>query len=229
MIELVQVTKTFNAGRPNEFTALKGIDLRLDSHGITVIKGPSGSGKTTVLSLVGCMARPTSGRIWVNGREVTSLPERFLAEIRRFTFGFVFQNYHLIRGMTVLENVMVPALPTGIAHRAVRRKAMGLLERLGILDKWNQKVEHLSGGEQQRTVMARALINDPSVVIADEPTAHLDSDLSREFMVMISELKGDDKTVVVASHDPLVFQSPQVDRVVSLRDGRICENGDPLP
>jgi putative ABC transport system ATP-binding protein len=175
------------------------------------------------------MARPTSGRIWVDGREVTSLPERFLAEIRRFTFGFVFQNYHLIRGMTVLENVIIPALPTGIAHRAVRRKAMGLLERLGILDKWNQKVEHLSGGEQQRTVMARALINDPSVVIADEPTAHLDSDLSREFMVMISELKGEDKTVVVASHDPLVFQSPQVDRVVSLRDGRICENGGPLP
>ncbi len=229
MIELVQVTKTFNAGRPNEFTALKGIDLTLNSHGITVIKGPSGSGKTTVLSLVGCMARPTSGRIWVDGREVTSLPERFLAEIRRFTFGFVFQNYHLIRGMTVLENVIIPALPTGIAHRAVRRKAMGLLERLGILDKWNQKVEHLSGGEQQRTVMARALINDPSVVIADEPTAHLDSDLSREFMVMISELKGEDKTVVVASHDPLVFQSPQVDRVVSLRDGRICENGGPLP
>jgi putative ABC transport system ATP-binding protein len=229
MIELVQVTKTFNAGRPNQFTALKGIDLTLDSHGITVIKGPSGSGKTTVLSLVGCMARPTSGRIWVDGREVTSLPERFLAKIRRFTFGFVFQNYHLIRGMTVLENVIIPALPTGIAHRAVRRKAMGLLERLGILDKWNQKVEHLSGGEQQRTVMARALINDPSVVIADEPTAHLDSDLSREFMVMISELKGDDKTVVVASHDPLVFQSPQVDRVVSLRDGRICENGGPLP
>lgn len=227
MIELVQVTKTFNAGRPNEFTALKGIDLTLNSHGITVIKGPSGSGKTTVLSLVGCMARPTSGRIWVNGREVTSLPERFLAEIRRFTFGFVFQDYHVIRGMTVLENVMVPALPTGIAHGVVKRKAMGLLDRMRLLDKWNQKVEHLSGGEQQRTVMARALINDPSVVIADEPTAHLDSELSREFMVMISELKKGDKTILVASHDPLVFQSSQVDRVISLRDGRISEDGGP--
>lgn len=224
MIQLIQVTKTFNAGRPNEFTALRGIDLTLNSHGITVIKGPSGSGKTTVLSLVGCMSRPTSGRIWVNGREVTSLPERFLAEIRRFTFGFVFQGYHLIRGMTLLENVMVPALPTGVAHRAIRRKAMGLLERMRILDKWDQKVEHLSGGEQQRTVMARALINDPSVVIADEPTAHLDSELSMEFMAMLSELKGGDKTILVASHDPLVFQSPQVDRVISLRDGRISED-----
>ncbi len=229
MIELIDVTKTFNAGRPNEFTALRGLDLKLNSHGITVIKGPSGSGKTTLLSLVGCMSRPTSGRIWVNGREVTSLPERFLAEVRRFTFGFVFQNYHLIRGMTVLENVMVPALPTGIAHRAVRGKAMALLERMRLTDKWNQKVEHLSGGEQQRTVMARALINDPSVVIADEPTAHLDSELSMEFMAMISELKGTDKTILMASHDPLVFQSPEVDRVISLRDGRISDNGGPLP
>ena len=111
MIRLEQITKTFNAGKANEFKALRDIELALEPQTLTVFKGPSGSGKTTLLSIIGCMTRPTSGRVWIDGRETTSLPERFAAKIRRHTFGFVFQNYHLIKGITVIENAMMPAYP----------------------------------------------------------------------------------------------------------------------
>lgn len=223
MIELTHVSKTFNAGKPNAFTALEGIELAVNSNRITVFKGPSGSGKTTLLSIVGCMARPTSGRVRVNGQEVTSLPERFLSEIRRKTFGFVFQNYNLIKGITVLENTMIPAYPTGMKHRWLKPKAMDLLGTLKIDSKAHQRVEHLSGGEQQRTAIARALINDPSVIIADEPTAHLDTDLAAEFMAIISGLLDEGKTILIASHDPRISEAGIVNRVIALRDGRIAK------
>ena len=223
MIVLKGVTKIYNARKANAFTALKGIDLTIDTEAVTVFVGPSGSGKTTLLSIIGCMSRPSSGRIWLDNREVTSLPERFAAETRRRTFGFVFQNYNLIRGLTVLENTMIPAYPTGLKHRLVREKAMALLERLQIAPKAGQRVEHLSGGEQQRTAVARALINDPEAIIADEPTAHLDTELARALVAIISGFKKEGKTVLIASHDPLVFQSEMVDRVVRMRDGSIVE------
>src|SRR4030066_2063295 len=113
MIELINIRKVFNQGRPYEFVAVHGVSLRIDSNKVTVLKGPSGSGKTTLLSLIGCMARPTSGRIYLVDREITSLPERFLTEIRRKTFGFIFQQFNLVKGITVLENVMLPAYPNG--------------------------------------------------------------------------------------------------------------------
>ena len=113
MIELKDIRKVFNTGKPNEFVAIQNISLAIEARKLTVLKGPSGSGKTTLLSLIGCMARPTSGRIWLLDREITSLPEKFLTEIRRKTFGFIFQQYNLINGITVLENVMLPAYPLG--------------------------------------------------------------------------------------------------------------------
>jgi putative ABC transport system ATP-binding protein len=223
MIELFGITKRFNTGRPNAFTALRMIDLNIDLNRVTVFKGPSGSGKTTLLSIIGCMSRPTSGRIRLNGRETTSLPERFAAEIRRNMFGFIFQNYNLIKGITVLENIMIPSYPKGMKHRVIKQRAVDLLKKLKIAAKADEKVENLSGGEQQRTTIARALINEPSIIIADEPTAHLDSELSGEFLAIMSELKEEGKTVLIASHDPLVFQSSLVDRIVSLRDGEIVQ------
>ena len=221
MIELKQITKVFNAGKANEFTAIKDVDLKIQSEKITVLKGPSGSGKTTLLSIVGCMARPTSGRIMVNGQETTSLPEKFLAEIRRNTFGFVFQNYNLIKGITVLENTMIAAYPIGHKYLELKTKAMELLKNFKIDAKASQKIGQLSGGEQQRTAIARALINEPSIIIADEPTAHLDTELSREFLNIIAELSNEKKTILIASHDPLVFEAGIVDDVVEMRDGRI--------
>jgi putative ABC transport system ATP-binding protein len=223
LIRFDNVTKTFNAGRSNAFTALHEISLELPEAMATVLKGPSGSGKTTLLSLAGCMARPTSGRIRLQEREITSLPERFLSAIRRQTFGFIFQNFNLIRGMSVLDNVMAPAIPTGRAHAQVREAALNSLARLEIGSKANQKVEHLSGGEQQRVAIARALINDPRIIIADEPTAHLDSDLARSILDILALLKADGKTILITSHDPIVYESELVDHLVGMRDGRIVE------
>jgi len=224
MIELINVRKVFNQGKPNEFVAVHGVSLSIDSNKVTVLKGPSGSGKTTLLSLIGCMARPTSGRIKLLDREITSLPERFLTEIRRKTFGFIFQQFNLIKGITALENVMLPAYPLGEGYASLKTRAMHLLDLFNISQKAHSKVEWLSGGEAQRITMVRALINNPSVIIADEPTAHLDTKLSREFMEIVERLKDDKKSVLIASHDPIVYESGGVDRVVNVRDGRIVES-----
>jgi putative ABC transport system ATP-binding protein len=221
MIHLKNITKTFNRNRPGEFTALDDISLTLGANRVTVFKGPSGSGKTTLLSIIGCMAKPTSGRVVVNGREVTSLPDRFLTDIRRRTFGFVFQQFNLIRGLSALENVMIPAYTSGEKHTALKERAVHLLDTLGISGKAGAKIEWLSGGEAQRVTIARALVNNPSVVIADEPTAHLDTALSRDFLEIMEGLRTDGRTILFASHDPLIYESEMVDRVVDMRDGKI--------
>jgi len=225
VITLQNVTKIFNAGKPNEFVAVEDVNLSIDSHRVTVLKGPSGSGKTTLLSILGCMARPTSGRITLKEREITSLPERFLTEIRRETFGFMFQQFHLIKGITALENVMIPAYPTGEKHASLKKRANELLDLLNLANKATSRVEWLSGGEAQRVAIARALINNPAVIIADEPTAHLDTKLSREFMEIMRRLRTQGKTVLIASHDPLVFESDVIDEAVEMRDGKIAPPG----
>jgi putative ABC transport system ATP-binding protein len=221
MIDLKDIRKVFNEGKAHALTAVDGVSLSLEARQVTVFRGPSGSGKTTLLSLVGCMARPTQGRIMLEDREITSLPERFLTEVRRSTFGFIFQQFNLMKGITALENVMLPAYPLGESHTSLKRRARELLDLFGILPRESSRSEWLSGGEAQRTAIARALINDPPVIIADEPTAHLDTKLSREFMDIVARLKASHKTVIIASHDPLVYESPMIDRVVTMRDGRI--------
>ncbi len=225
MIELREIRKVYNQGNPNELTAVRGINLLIEAHKITVFKGPSGSGKTTLLSLIGCMARPTSGRIWLQEREITSLPERFLTEIRRKTFGFIFQQSNLIKGVSVLENVMLPAYPSGERFASLKKKGMDLLDLFGLAKKATCKAEWLSGGEAQRVAIARAMMNNPSTIIADEPTAHLDTKLSKDLMEIVAWLRSDRRTVLIASHDPVVWASGIVDRVIHLRDGRIEETG----
>jgi putative ABC transport system ATP-binding protein len=221
LLELKNIRKIFNQGKSSELIAVDGVSLSIEEKKVTVLRGPSGSGKTTLLSLAGCMARPTSGRIVLGDRELTSLPERFLTEIRRATFGFIFQQFNLVRGITALENVMVPAYPLGGPHHELRMRALGLLDLFGIKARAFSRSEWLSGGEAQRTAIARALINNPSVIIADEPTAHLDTKLSREFMDIVGSLREQGKTVIIASHDPLVYDAPVIDRVISMRDGRM--------
>jgi len=186
-----------------------------------VLKGPSGCGKTTLLSLIGCMARPTSGRIKLSGKEITSLPERFLTEVRQKTFGFIFQQFNLIKGLTALENAMLPAYPLGEKHAVLKKRALHLFEIFNMTHKASSRIDWLSGGEVQRVTIIRALINDPYVIIADEPTAHLDTKLSQGFMEIVGRFREEKKAVLIASHDPLVYQSNVVDRVVNLRDGRI--------
>ncbi len=221
MLELKNIRKVFNQGKSYELVAVDSVSVSIESRKVTVIKGPSGSGKTTLLSLAGCMTRPTSGRIFLNEQELSSLPERFLTEIRRTHFGFIFQQFNLVKGISALENVMLPAYPIGGSHNALKKHARELLELFGIGGRASSKAEWLSGGEAQRTAIARALVNDPPVIIADEPTAHLDTKLSREFMDIVYRLKEQQKTVIIASHDPLVYEAPMIDRVISMRDGKI--------
>ena len=239
MIELTNVSKCFNAGKSNQFLAVDAVNLNIRRGELTILKGPSGSGKTSLLSLVGCMGRPTSGRIRLRGirttfqpgddaeqtLDISSLPERFLTEIRRSAFGFIFQQFNLVRGISALENIMLPAYPTGERHASLKTRAEQLLKTFGIQRHADSKVEWLSGGELQRVAIARALINDPVVIIADEPTAHLDSRLSREFMDLIGSFKQAGKTIILASHDPIAYDHPLADRVVEMRDGRIIAGG----
>ena len=223
MIQLIDIKKVFNAGNPNEFTAINGISLDIELQKVTVLKGPSGSGKTTLLSIIGCMVRPTAGRMQLIDREVTSLPERFLTEIRRRTFGFVFQQFNLVRGITVLENVMLPAYPCGEDLKDIKKRAAEIIRLFNLSGKESSKIEWLSGGEAQRVAISRALINNPSIIIADEPTAHLDTKLSYEFMGFMKRLKDEGRTIIIASHDPVVYESGIVDRIVNMRDGRIID------
>jgi len=234
MIELLGVNKVFNQGLHNEYTALRDASTVFPTGQVTVLKGPSGSGKTTLLAIAGCMGRPTSGRIWlremrlpaglgVGGEaELSSLPERFLAEIRRSMFGFIFQQFNLIKGISALENVLLPSYPVATDMAALRLRGLELLSSLGMDRQAGSRVEWLSGGEAQRVAIARALINDPQVIIADEPTAHLDTALSREFMETVGQFREQGRTVIIASHDPIVFTSRYIDAVIEMRDGLLA-------
>lgn len=223
LIELTDIKKAFNQGKPNEFWAIRGVSLQIEPRKVTCLKGSSGSGKTTLLSMIGCLSRPTSGRITLGERSLSGLPERFLTDIRRHTFGFIFQKFNLIQGMSVLENVMLPAYPLGLNYTRLTKDAYRLLDHFNLASKAENPVEWLSGGEAQRVAICRALINDPEMLIADEPTANLDTRLSEEFMGLIDELRRSGKTVIITSHDPVVFDSPVVDRVIEMCDGLLVE------
>jgi putative ABC transport system ATP-binding protein len=218
MIELLDIRKVFNMGKPNEFVAIRGINLSIDFNKVTVFRGPSGSGKTTLLSIIGCMASLTGELDFRPGDY--HLRSDFI-EIRQKTFGFIFQQFNLIKGVTALENAMLPAYPSGEKHASLKKRALHLFDLFNISQKAASKIEWLSGGEAQRVTIVRSLINNPSVVIADEPTAHLDTTLSQELMEIVARLKEEQKTVLIASHDPIVYESSVIDRVINFRDGSV--------
>jgi putative ABC transport system ATP-binding protein len=221
LIATEDVTKVYNPRRPDEVVAVAGVSLAVRAGEALVLEGPSGSGKTSLLSLIGCMSRPTSGRIVVADRDVAKLPENLLTEVRRRRFGFIFQQFNLIPGLSVIDNVLLPLYPVTMGLTEMRDRGRRVLERLDLDGKRHRKVRVLSGGEQQRVAIARALVNDPEVIVADEPTAHLDRKLSEELLQILAELKADGRTLLVATHDPLVFEHPLVDRRLSMRDGLV--------
>jgi putative ABC transport system ATP-binding protein len=221
MLELTQVTKLYHEGQPNQLAAVREVDLCLHMGAVTVLEGPSGSGKTSLLTLIGCLARPTSGRVVLHGEALSGLPEQHLAQVRRKTFGFAFQRFNLIPGLSVQDNVMLPAYPLGLPYAVLVARAQDVLAQLGIGHRAAFKVELLSGGEMQRTAIARALINDPAIVIADEPTANLDAALTKQFLAIVASLKASGKTIIMSSHDPRITRSAVVNRVVTMADGRI--------
>ena len=213
--------KVYNFGKPDEMTALHDVSLGIDRGKVTVLKGPSGSGKTSLLSAIGCMSRPTAGSIIIDGKDVVKLPEKFLTNIRRKKFGFIFQQFHLIRNVTVLENILLPLYPLNIKLSEMKERSLAIMNQFSIAEKKNLKVKNLSGGEQQRVAIARALINNPEVIIADEPTAHLDMQLASEFMDILAIQSRAGKTIIIATHDPFIYEHPLVDKTIVMKDGRI--------
>jgi putative ABC transport system ATP-binding protein len=217
-----RVSKAFDLRNHSAVIAIDDVTAHIPEQSATLITGPSGSGKTTLLSIMGCMMRPTAGRVVVSGRDVTRLDEDLLAEARRHHFGFVFQARYLIRRATALENVMVPGIPGGEDTRSLRRRARSLLAEFGVASKADCRVDHLSGGEQQRVALARALINDPEVIIADEPTTHLDNRSADSVIGLLRDLMSLGKTVIVASHDDAIRGSDCFTHRLALEGGRLA-------
>ena len=222
VIELQGVTRIYKIGEV-ETHALRGVDLTIEEGEFTAIVGPSGSGKTTMLQLMGCLDRPTGGRVHINGQDVTRLNPNKRADLRKGTIGFVFQFFALVPGLTAYENVELPLLLSG-AKRAQRRERVNeLLEAVGISERARHRPDQMSGGEQQRVAIARALATHPVLVLADEPTANLDTENGRQIMEIMVRLNAETGTTFIfATHDPRVI--PFARRVVELRDGRVTDN-----
>ncbi len=224
LIELEDVTKIYNRDMPNEVTALKDASLYVPQGEMLCLQGPSGSGKTTLLSIIGCIFSPTRGKAQIGGKKISRLPDHFLTRYRRELIGFVFQNFNFLEHLSVLENITLPLLPIGISPKKRAARAGVLLEKFRISHRMHFPINQLSGGELQRAAVTRALINDPPIIAADEPTAHLDEQLSLVLMDMLTELKKEGKTIIITSHDPLVAGHRGVERRIELKDGKILSD-----
>lgn len=220
MIVLHDVNKSFMQGSET-IHALEHISLHVKTGECVVLKGASGSGKSTLLSLIAGLTQPNSGEIRVSGKEISKLPEYFSAAMRRRHIGFIFQKYHLIPHLSVQENIIAPLIPENLPLAILESRAKIIMEQCGIIHKTHMRVHRLSGGEQQRVAIARALINDPSVILADEPTANLDENLSNELITHLKMLKQRGVTLLIATHDPLFFTLPFVDRIIEIKHGEI--------
>jgi ABC-type antimicrobial peptide transport system, ATPase component len=218
VIKLEKVSKVY--GTKVKVTALQDIDLSIEEGEFVAIVGPSGSGKTTLLTIMGTLAKPTSGKVYVYGNDVTTMDDDELSKVRNSYIGFVFQNYNLVERMSAVENVELPLIARGVSKRERRETAMRILETLGLGELAYMKPTELSGGQQQRVSIARALAQNPKIVLADEPTANLDSKSGETVLKTFQQANREFKTtVVIITHDPDVASYAR--RRVYLRDGRI--------
>ncbi|NVM46795.1 MAG: ABC transporter ATP-binding protein [Candidatus Lokiarchaeota archaeon] len=201
--------------------AVDDISLRITESDFVIIKGPSGAGKTTLLNLIGGLDSPNNGLIYSNGVKITNLQEESLATFRLINVGFIFQNYNLISTLTAEENIMFPMKLAGMSLNEQRERAIGLLKQVGLGDRREHLPFQLSAGEQQRVAIARALANDPELILADEPTANLDKKTSLFIRDLFNDMKKDNKTIVIATHDDFLIEL--ANRIISFEDGKIIK------
>lgn len=222
IIKLENVWKIYQLGKM-ELPILKGIDLDISRGAFVVILGPSGSGKSTMLNMVGCLDLPTRGKVFLDGQDISKMSEDELAQVRGKKIGFVFQQFNLLQNLSALENVMIPMIFQGKSEKERIKRAKFLLASLGLEDRMNHKPMELSGGEQQRIAIVRALSNDPEIVVADEPTGNLDSTTGKKIMDILIDLhKNEKKTIIVVTHDPTIANYSS--QVVHIKDGQLVSN-----
>ncbi|WP_149720427.1 ABC transporter ATP-binding protein [Campylobacter concisus] len=221
MINVRGVSLVYNQGKQNEFCALKNINLDVNNGELVILKGVSGSGKSTLLSLIALLQKPTSGEILIDGTNIAKLPDAFCSEFRHKRLGLVFQNFNLIEGLSVYENLLAPFALTNFKANVREEMIKKALELANISHKRDENVSNLSGGERQRCAVARALSMDADIILADEPTANLDRQNARAFLGLLESFKALKKSVIVSTHDSIFDELGATDRVVSLQNGEI--------
>ncbi len=222
IIRLEDLQKTYVLGEENIVRALAGVDLSLNSGSFVAIMGPSGSGKSTMLNILGCLDRPSAGRYFLGGEDVSRMDDDALSDVRGRRIGFIFQSYNLIAQLTVLENIQVPLFYRGEDLKASYDRCVELAKLVGLGDRLTHRPTQLSGGQQQRVAIARSLVNDPLMILADEPTGNLDSKTGAEVLDIITRLNHAGKTIVLVTHDEKV--ADRAHRIVRMKDGRIDQD-----
>ncbi|MFO0853081.1 MAG: ABC transporter ATP-binding protein [Candidatus Brocadia sapporoensis] len=219
MIRTEHLGKFYSHSSPYEVRALSDITIKISKNSFVVFHGPSGSGKTTLLNIIGTLDRPSAGKVFMYGKEITLFSDIVLARLRREKIGFIFQNFHLIPRLTSWENVAYPLIPLGISLKERFKRAKFLLEKMELGDRLDHTPEELSGGQQQRVAIARALINNPEIIIADEPTSNIDDETSAHILQFLGELKTRGVTILIATHDAMFEKI--ADTVYKMKNGRI--------
>ncbi len=219
LIKTIDIHKVYGGDSASLVHALRGVSIEIEDGEYVAIMGPSGSGKSTLMHIIGFLDTPTSGKYLFEGVDVSSLTEPELAELRKWKVGFVFQQFNLLARLRAWENVEIPMIYAGVPARERKRRALELLEMVGLKERAEHHPNQLSGGEMQRVAIARALANDPKVILADEPTGNLDSKTEEEILAVFRELHDRGKTIIVVTHDPEVAE--HAGRVIKIRDGLI--------
>lgn len=226
IIHLEDIQKSYMMGK-QALPVLKGLNLEIFKNEYVALMGPSGSGKSTLMNILGCLDSPTAGRYILNGKDVSTMPDDDLAEVRNVEIGFVFQQFNLLPRLTAVENVALPLVYAGIPRKERIEKAMTVLEKVSLTDRSHHRPNELSGGQCQRVAIARALVNNPSLILADEPTGNLDTKTSIEIMDIFSSIQSAGNTVVLVTHEEDIAHYAH--RVVRLRDGLIESDRNQLP